>query len=307
MSWVWTIPLEIKPSQLLRPPLINLNHLRVVVPTFRDWDEARITVESILACSPRPAEIVLVNDNHEPGCPSWTRRYPIACIDYPGNRGPSHARNQGAVFDSGRPIDWLYFTDTACMRERAFFGELVAASMAMPRTTVAIAAPVIGVVDPKSSTAINRYMTEEAILNPPRDERGPQAIITANAAVSSVAFAALGGFNTGFPFAAGEDLDLGVRLRQLGPIGWAERAVVQHQFEESQEDFCRRFVRYGAGNAHLERTLQLPSLRVEAIQARDPLLQRLADLQVRAMQLGYDRHHASLVLSSGKNTTPYMK
>jgi GT2 family glycosyltransferase len=307
MSWIWTIPLDIKPSHLFCPPLINLNQLRVVMPTFRDWDEARITVESILVCSPGPAEIVLVNDNNEPGCPGWIRRYPIVCIDYPGNRGPSHARNEGALFNSGRPIDWLYFTDTACVRERAFFAELVDASMAMPRSTVAIAAPVIGVVDPRSSSAINRYMTEEAILNPPRDEHGPQAIITANTAVSAVAFTALGGFNTGFPFAAGEDLDLGVRLRKIGPIGWAERAVVQHRFEESADDFWRRFVRYGAGNAHLERTLHLPSLRVKTIQARDPFLQQLADLQVRAMQLGYDRHQANLVLPSTDVTPPYMK
>lgn len=202
---------------------------------------------------------------------------------------------------------WLYFTDTACVREQAFFAELVDASMAMPRSTVAIAAPVIGVVDTTHCSEINRYMTEEAILNPPRDAHGPQAIITANAAVSAVAFAALGGFNTGFPFAAGEDLELGVLLRTIGPIGWADRAVVQHRFEESTDDFWRRFVRYGGGNAHLERTLQLPSLRVDSIQARDPVLQKLADLQVRAMQLGYDRHQANLVVPSTKSNPPYMK
>jgi hypothetical protein len=189
------------------------------------------------------------------------------------------------------------------VRERGFFAELVDASMAMPRSTVAIAAPVIGIIEPRTNSFINRYMTEEAILNPPRDGNGPQAIITANAAVSAAAFAVTGGFNTGFPFAAGEDLDLGVRLRKIGPIGWAERAVVQHRFEESPDDFWRRFVRYGAGNAHLELMLQLPSLRVEAIQARDPLLQKLADLQVRAMQLGYDRHRTSVVLPSAENTS----
>ena len=96
-------------------------------------------------------------------------------------------------------------------------------------------------------------------------------------------------------------------MRKLGPIGWAERAVVQHQFDESPDDFWRRFVRYGAGNAHLERALQLPSLRVEAIQARDPVLQQVADLQVRAMQLGYDRHQASLALPSTNNTPKSMK
>ncbi len=307
MTWIWTIPLEIKPLHLVRPPLMSIEHLRVVVPTFRDWEEARITIDSILACRPHPAEIVLVNDNTDAGLPAWVRRYPISCINYPGNRGPSHARNEGARFNSGRPIDWLYFTDTACVRERAFFAELRDASMAMPRTTVAIAAPVIGVIDPRDNNSINRYMTEEAILNPPRDQHGPQAIITANAAVSAAAFAALGGFNTQFPFAAGEDLDLGVRLRSLGPIGWAERAVVQHRFEESPDDFWRRFVRYGAGNAHLERTLRLPSLRVESIRARDPVLQQLANIQVRAMQFGYDRHRIRLILPSTPDTPRCVK
>jgi len=295
MSWVWTIPLDIKPSHLLRPALIRPAHLRVIVPTFCDWDEARITIDSLLACTPRPAEIVLVNDNHEPDLPAWTRRYPIYIVNYAGNRGPSHARNEGVRFDSGRPIDWLYFTDTGCVRSIDFFGELVDASMAMPRTTVAIAAPVVGVVESPGTTPINYFMTEEAILNPPRDAHGPQAIITANAAVSAIAFRAAGGFNTAYPFAAGEDLDLGVRLRHLGPIGWAERAVVQHRFEESVDDFRRRFVRYGAGNAHLEHALRLLTMRVESITAHKPVLQRLADIQVGAMQVGYDRHRAELI------------
>lgn len=295
MSWVWTIPLDIKPSELLQPALIRPAHLRAIVPTFRDWDEARVTVDSLLACTPRPAEIVLVNDNHEPDLPAWTRRYPIFVVNYAGNRGPSYARNEGVRFASGRPIDWLYFTDTGCTRAPEFFGELVEASMAMSRTTVAIAAPVIGVVESASATPINYYMTEEAILNPPRDGQGPQAIITANAAVSAVAFLAVGGFSTAYPFAAGEDLDLGVRLRHLCPIGWAERAIVRHAFEESVDDFRRRFVRYGAGNAHLEHALHLPRMRVESITAREPALQRLANIQVSAMQVGYDRHHAHLV------------
>jgi GT2 family glycosyltransferase len=295
MSWVWTIPLDIKTSRILRPALINPQHMRAIVPTFRDWEQARITIESLLACAPRPAEIVLVNDNHEPDMPGWTRRYPIFVVNYAGNRGPSHARNQGSRLDTGRPIDWLYFTDTGCTRGKEFFSELIDASMSMPRSTVAIAAPVVGVVDSPDATPINYYMTEESILHPPRDACGPQAIITANAAVSAIAFRALNGFNTSFPFAAGEDLDLGVRLRRFGPIGWAARAVVHHRFDESADDFERRFIRYGAGNAHLERLLRLPPMRVVSITAGDGATQYLADLQVSAMRLGYDKHMDALL------------
>jgi len=294
MSWTWTIPLEVESSLILNAPLLNLDHLRVVVPTYRDWPEARVTVESLLACRPRPGEIVLVNDNLEPDPPAWVRRYPIHLVNYPGNRGPSWARNGGVRFDSGRPVEWLYFTDTGCERSPSFFGELLDASMQMPRAAVAIAAPVVGVAVSPILTPINHYMTEEAILNPPRSADGPQAIITANAAVCAAAFRAVGGFTTSYPFAAGEDLDLGVKLRRLGPIGWASGAVVRHRFAESMDDFRRRFLRYGAGNAHLEHRLRLPSMRVEMITAHDRSLQRLADAQVRAMQTGYDRHRDHL-------------
>lgn len=299
MSWVWTIPVDAAPGRLWRPPLLDLDHTRVVVPTYRDWDGARATIESILECRPLPVEIVLVDDNLEPARPAWVDRCPIRIVDYAGNRGPSFARNAGARLRVERRIDWLYFTDTGCTRDRGFFAELVEASMAMPRTTVAVAAPVIGIIDSPSSSPINRYMTEEAILNPPRDCHGPQAIVTANAAVSAAAFHALGGFDTTYPFAAGEDLDLGVRLRRLGPIGWAKRAVVRHQFAERVDDFLRRFHRYGAGTAHLAMTLGLPSLRVHTIHSRDPALQYLADAQTLAMGHGYDTHAGCPALRAG--------
>jgi GT2 family glycosyltransferase len=155
---------------------------------------------------------------------------------------------------------------------------------------VAVAAPVRGVVVSATATPINHYMTEEGILFPPMQDGEPQAIVTANAAVSIAAFQAVGGFDTSFPFAAGEDLDLGLRLRQLGGISWAPDATVRHRFRESLHDFEKRFERYGAGNAHLEVRWRLSGMRPAPFRSHDPLLQRLADAQVIAMQRGYDRH-----------------
>lgn len=289
MTWTWTLPISCTERAVIRPPLIDARELRAVVPTFRDWGAARETVASLLECRPRPCEIVLVNDNVDPWVPGWASKAGVVVVNYPGNRGPAFARNAGVAATRGRGITWIYFTDSGCVREPTFFAELVEASRSCSRLCVAMAGPVIGLVDPSGLSPINRYMTEEAILNPPMDASGPQAIITANAAVSVAAFRAVGGFRTDYPFAAGEDLDLGVRLRRLGPIGWVPRAVVQHRFEESLADFTRRFHRYGAGNAHLERAFALPSLRLDGIVARDPALQPLADLQVSAMRQGYDR------------------
>jgi hypothetical protein len=81
---------------------------------------------------------------------------------------------------------------------------------------------------------------------------------------------------------------LGLRLRKLGVIGWAEKAVVRHEFAEDRGDFARRFRRYGAGNRRLEVKHNLPSLRARKYDAKTPDFQELADFQVAAMQEGYD-------------------
>lgn len=300
MTWVWSIPIDAPPGNGLNVPQVSVERLRVVVPTFRDWEDARLSIEAVLACRPRPAEIVLVNDNAEPGVPAWAHLLGVLVVNYPGNRGPAFARNAGACLRTGRRIDWIYFTDTACVRRADFFASLVDASASMPAAALAIAAPVGGVDGPRSLFPINTYMTEEAILCPPRDRFGPQAIVTANAAVALGAFRAVGGFDTSFPFAAGEDLDLGLRLRRLGNIGWASECDVVHRFEESIADFDRRFVRYGAGNAHLEVVHRLPSMRVAELQPRDPALGYLARLQVAAMRSGYDGHLQRLARRASK-------
>lgn len=301
MTWAWTLPINVTPGSALRTPAVNPDRLRVVIPTFRDWDEARATVDSLLECRPRPAEIVIANDNHEPGWPTWAKRYPVHRVDYPGNRGPSYARNRGATIKTGRRIDWLYFTDTSCLREPAFFCILSEVSLRLPRTTVAIAGPVHGLASSALSAPINHYMTVEGILVPPFDAIGPQAIVTANAAVSARAFRVAGGFDTSYPFAGGEDIDLGLRLRAVGPIGWAAHATVYHCFSESLEDFRSRFRRYGAGNAHLVNRWSFPPICVDLIRPNDVTLQHLADLQVSAMQEGYTRQ-MGLLRNAPKST-----
>ncbi|MCR4316200.1 MAG: glycosyltransferase [Planctomycetes bacterium] len=285
----------------LRAPLLHPQFIRAIIPTFQDWDDAMITVESLINTDPRPNEIVLVNDNQEFDVPSWISRSPVYLVNYNGNRGPAFARNAGACFSTGRRIDWFYFTDTGCAHDRCFFGELIDAGNSDQQSKVAIAGPVIGVSVSSKTTPINHYMTEEAILFPPMDENGPQAIITANAAVSASAFFATGGFDVSFKLAAGEDLFLGVKLRRLGRIHWAEAMVVRHRFKECIDDFRRRFVRYGAGNAQLERRLHLPSMRIERITARCASMQMFADEQVAAMQLGYDKN----IKKFPKNACPF--
>lgn len=294
MSYAWSLPLDLPVGPGLRSELLMPERTRVVIPTYKDWDGARETIESLMECRPRPGEIVVVNDNEERGAPSWLKTMPVRLVDYTGNRGPAYARNAGATLRTDKRIDWLYFTDTGCRRDPSFFATLAVQHARMDPTCSAVAGPVSGVSTSIESTPINWYMTEEAILAPPFDAHGPQAIVTANAAVCRRAFRAARGFDHSYRWAAGEDLDLGVRLRRLGSIGWASDAVVYHPFPESIEDFRRRFIRYGTGTAHLEHRLKLGNLRPGVFSAHHGSLQHLADLHIAAMLEGYERHRSRI-------------
>ena len=186
-------------------------------------------------------------------------------------------------------IDWCYFTDCGCTHDPGLFLNFEKSWRENGDSCVAISGPITG----SGSGLINEYMTEQGILNPPLEKTVhgiyvPQAIVTANALIAGLPFAYLGGFDPTFSEAAGEDLDLGIRLREFGVIAWCDDARVAHRFDENESDFYKRFRRYGRGNRKLEMKHGLPCLRARSFKAEKPDLQRLADMSVDAMQAGYD-------------------
>jgi GT2 family glycosyltransferase len=111
-----------------------------------------------------------------------------------------------------------------------------------------------GHVSARGQDRLSMYYESQKILVPPPGREGyPAYVITANALVWREAFDVVGGFNDAFRYAAGEDIDLGLRLWRIGDISYAPRAIVQHDFEPSISSFLRRFIRYGRGNCCLAR------------------------------------------------------
>ncbi|MFG0241886.1 MAG: glycosyltransferase family 2 protein [Phycisphaerales bacterium JB054] len=290
MSYAWSLPLEIaEHTAPISAPRFRCSHAGVVIPTFQDWEGLRETLEGILACRPRPRLLVVVDDNFEDNAPRWLGRMPVTRIWYPGNRGPSVARNVGVRRLGRQGAEWVYFTDTGCLRAKWFF-DAIASAVSTPHC-VAVAGPVVGEVRSLELDPINSFMTTEGILNPPMGTDGrPQAIVTANALVSMRAVMSVGGFDETYPFAAGEDLQLGIDLLRCGWIAWCPDAVVTHRFEECLVDFRKRFERYGRGTCHLACRNSLAIPKPSQIVAVQPELQTLADLQIAAMSAGYVAH-----------------
>ena len=279
-------------------PKIEPRKIRVVIPVYRDWEGLRTTLDSLLALNPGPGVITVANDNVDNHMPGWLKTYPIEIVNYRGNQGPAYARNKGTG-QLNSQFDWIYFTDCGCEHTRNLVTHFIYAQNRSHDSVVAICGPVAG----KGPGKINRYMTEMNILNPPfekdlgpRGEKVPQAIITANALVYAPAFHQLQGFSTAFGEAGGEDLDFGIRLRNLGGLVYEPSAIVYHAFDEDLQDFKRRFERYGRANRLLEQIHKLPSLRPEAFRPPNPEFKDLAELQIESLHRGYDEaQRANLV------------
>ena len=335
MTAIHSIPQPISNSFRFRSKPVNARAIKAVIPTFKDWDGLRATLDSLLHLKTPPAKIAVANDNVEKDVPAWLADYPLEIVTYPGNKGPAHARNRGFGLRDDRPdgllalstlhtmlqtgktpdyakngfcpelrfrdfeipdlffweseIDWCYFTDCGCTHHPDLFLIFEEAWRDCGDCCVAISGPVTG----SGPGLINDYMSEQGILNPPleRTIHGayiPQALITANALIACLPFAFRGGFDPQFTEAAGEDLDIGIRLRELGVIAWAPNAKVAHRFAEDESDFYRRFRRYGRGNRKLEMLHGLPCLRARSFKAEKPEHQALAEIAVKAMQAGYD-------------------
>jgi len=155
--------------------------------------------------------------------------------------GPAAARNAGAAEATG---EWLLFADSDCAPTPSFItGYAEAMSGAIGYA---------GSVRALGRGWLTRYYESQSILVPPCGAYDrPLHLITANALVWRPAFEAVGGFDERFPDAAAEDIDLGLRLRQVGELAYAPATAVIHDFGDSVTQFVRRFVRYGRGNRRL--------------------------------------------------------
>jgi GT2 family glycosyltransferase len=118
---------------------------------------------------------------------------------------------------------------------------------------------------------ISRYYESQSILMPSINNQtgvlSPDYLITANALVWKKALEKIGGFNEAIKIAAGEDIDLGFRLREIGDLSFAPKSIVFHNFGDGLVGFMRRFRRYGKGNRLLAEMYAL-NMRPRGIKPR---------------------------------------
>ena len=196
-----------------------------------------------------PREIIIIDNNSWPPItipPELLMNGLSITLLHCSRQGPASARNLGIQHAR---TEWIAFTDSDCMPCSTFLSGYFTAM----NGSVGYA----GNVKAWGRDRWSRYYESQEILMPPStDEDGkirPAYVITANALVWKTALEAIGGFNETIEIAAGEDIDLGFRLREIGTLSYATATCIYHNFNGGICSFVRRFVRYGKGNKHISR------------------------------------------------------
>lgn len=282
-------PLGIKPftpGKEKAPRHLDLSDLSLVVPVK---DNQHGILRLMTACldvfSPGhcPKEIIVVDNLSSPPLTvpqfaSWGLPLHVLVCARPG---AAAARNLGARAATGK---WVLFLDSDCLPtpgliegyQRALDGAIAYA----------------GVVRAERKDPLSRYYETQGIFSPPpvwhQGKERPAYLITANALVWRPALAQVGGFDEQFPDAAGEDVDLGLRLWCIGPLAYAAQAQILHTTEPNLGAFVRRFIRYGRANRLLSARYLVDLSPRRFLPQRQTLLYRLfAWLQFFALWWGY--------------------
>jgi GT2 family glycosyltransferase len=274
------------------PACIDFNNVSVIVPVKDNQTGVdRLCAEAWRALAHTPPREVIIVDNNSavptrvPTCRRG-RPFRVRRLDCP-TPGPAAARNAGASAATGK---WLLFTDSDCVPTKT----LLSGYARRADGSIAYAGHVRCT---GTGWLVNYYNSQQTFL-PPRaggyasagdDDERPASLVTANCLVWRTAFERLGGFDEGFPEAAGEDVDLGIRLWQIGELGYAPGSVVLHEVGGGYAAFASRFQRYGRGNGLLECRHPGYVGRPNSFCPRDPrpAFRALARLQFTHMARGY--------------------
>jgi len=233
-----------------------------------------------------PGELILVDNNSSPPlqvAPHYRERGLHVVLLSCTRLGPATARNVGAQVAQGA---WILFLDSDCLPTTT----TLSGYLSHLNGAVAYAGSVLAA----GTDVFSRYYESQAILTPPivvhdSGSEHPAYLITANALVWKQALLQIGGFNEQIQGAAGEDIDLGLRLWDVGPLAYAPHAHVLHVFEGGVSAFVKRFVRYGRGNRVLQRYYPQADLAPRPFSARVPSFwnRLLAGAQYASLWWGY--------------------
>lgn len=232
-------------QECLRVTEVTPPPVRIVVPTYNRPDRLRRLLAHLARQTAGPYPTIVVDDGGAaPAAPvcaefgAW-----VTCLRQ-SNAGPATARNAGVA---AAPEDALIcFTDDDCEPDPDWVRTLTAAQAGAEMRMVGGRVENVLTANPyaAASQAISSYIYDFY----DRTDSTLRFFTSNNLCVRAADFRRLGGFDAAFPFAAGEDRDLGIRWREAGgTLVYCPAAVVGHAHDMTFAKFLRQQANYGRG------------------------------------------------------------
>ncbi len=209
--------------------------LSVIIPCYQKADHIGRVVAAIADQTSEPDEIIVVDDASTDNSVDVLRQLPVTVLSHSENRGPAAARNTALAAASG---DLVLCIDADAYAERRLIEVLLAEYARAAKGVAGIGGRGI---ESNIRSVYDRWRAAHA-----RQDFGLRVRTDAPflhglcASYRRSILQEMGGFDTFFPLNAGEDLDLGYRLRRAGyRLHYTPSAIVYHQHNDTEESLKR--------------------------------------------------------------------
>lgn len=214
---------------------IPADSVSIIVPTFNGASRIRNCLDALLAQTEhRKVEILVVNDGSTDRTAEVVAGYPSVRLISQSNAGPAAARNRGALEASGNII---LFTDDDCVPTRDWLSFMLRAF-----------------TDPEVVGAKGVYRTHQKKLTARfvqveyEDRYRLMAkldaidfVDTYSAAFRRDRFLQMNGYDTSFPVACAEDIELSYRMSMRGwKMVFVPEAIVYHTHPDTFSGYLRK-------------------------------------------------------------------
>jgi GT2 family glycosyltransferase len=220
----------------------------VVVPTYNRPEAVRRCLLALAQLDyPRDRfEVIVVDDGGTtPVDPvvDDVREHVAVSLLRQANAGPAAARNEGARRAAG---DYLLFTDDDCEPDPGWLRALARRFDAEP--DVMVGGRTVNALRENVYSEASHAILDLVYRHYNRDPRHARFVASNNLAVPADGFHDVGGFDTSYPSAGGEDRELCRRWIATGRrIVFDPEAVVLHAHALSTKKFFRQHFEYGRG------------------------------------------------------------
>ncbi|OGX21769.1 MAG: hypothetical protein A2Y04_01760 [Omnitrophica WOR_2 bacterium GWC2_45_7] len=211
----------------------------VVIPAYNCEKTILNTLHAVLAQTHANINLIVVDDGSTDKTAEIIRSVQgVRCV-YQDNAGPAMARNRGAQEVKN---DLIFFTDSDCIPHKDWIEKALGY---FEDPSVAVVAGSYGIANPENLLA--RCVHKEILYRHHRlMPLYPKVFGSYNFGIRKRIFEIVGGFNTSYRHASGEDNDLSYKILKAGyKIYFAKEVLVNHYHPERVKKYLREQYRHG--------------------------------------------------------------